>query len=231
MKKVLAITLALFSAGSLVKTVHAADLGTEFGVADDLGVYGTQGTATDPDVKIKGFSVFGATQAAPALNIPAAPGNIFVNGYVQISSGLYVAGSSTFTAGLYSSGVSSFTSGPGSIYVSGGVAGQILKKVGGGGMAWGDSVSGSGNQYYIPMWNDAAGLQLGNSVLIQEAGGGGVTATSSMTVNGLFEARSNALLGGTLGVTGAAVLSDKLHVAGTATVVSSMTVRIGRAHV
>ncbi|HAT71641.1 MAG TPA: hypothetical protein DCS63_02365 [Elusimicrobia bacterium] len=98
MKKTISLTLLLLCALVAAPTLRAADNGTEFFLEDDLTVYGAQGTQTDPDVEIKGFSVYGATQTAPALQIPVGPGNIFVNGYVQVSSGMYVAGNSTFTS-------------------------------------------------------------------------------------------------------------------------------------
>lgn len=95
-KRMVMAVAALFAL-TLAPAAYAADNGTEFGIEDDLTVLGTEGTAVDPDLEVKGFTVFGATQSAPALVIPVAPGNIFANGYVQVSSGMYVAGSSTFT--------------------------------------------------------------------------------------------------------------------------------------
>ncbi len=94
--KIVVAAAALFAL-ALSPAAYAADNGTEFGIEDDLTVLGAGGTEVDPDMEVKGFAVFGATQAAPALGIPVAPGNIFANGYVQVSSGMYVAGSSTFT--------------------------------------------------------------------------------------------------------------------------------------
>lgn len=97
MNKMMKVFLALVCVTAAGRLAQAADNGTEFGIEDDVTVLGTEGTAVDPDMEVKGFSVFGATQAAPALSIPVGPGNIFANGYVQVSSGMYVAGSSTFT--------------------------------------------------------------------------------------------------------------------------------------
>lgn len=96
--------LFLFLSAACCLLPGAAFSTTELGVKDDLTVLGTAGTAVDPDVEIKGFAVFGSTQAAPALNIPAARGNIFINGYVEISSGMYVNAASTFTGTLNLSG-------------------------------------------------------------------------------------------------------------------------------
>lgn len=172
---------------------YAADNNTEFGIEDDLTVFGTGGTAVDPDMEIKGFAVFGATQAAPALNIPVGPGNIFANGYVQVSSGMYVAGSSTFTSAAYFTGISSFTAGPGSIYISGGAANQVLKKVAGGGLAWANDDGGSGSITGTPRritMIDPSGTGLVSSLLLQNGTDAGVTLMngSSMTVTGALEA-------------------------------------------
>jgi len=146
----------------LAGSVYAADNNTEFGIEDDLTVLGTEGTAIDPDVEIKGYAVFGTVEAPQ--NIPAAPGNIFANGYVEISSGLYVNASSTFTAGIYINDVSSFTAGPSSIYISGGADGKILKYDGAtGALYWDDDkggVSGGGTVDYLPIWGpDGATLK------------------------------------------------------------------------
>ena len=69
---------------------------TELGSEDDLTVLGVNGTADDPDVEVKGFSVFGATQAAYTGAV-VGPGNVVVNGVLAVSSGAYVVGNSTFT--------------------------------------------------------------------------------------------------------------------------------------
>lgn len=171
---------ALFAL-ALVPAAYAADNGTEFGIEDDLIVLGTGGTAVDPDMEVKGFTVFGATQAAPALNIPAAPGNIFANGYVQVSSGMYVAGSSTFTARVSLPNA-------GQIYVNDGTAGYVLKKNAAGYLDWAQDATGLsslGSPYRLQMVN-AASNGLVDSMLLQNAGGTNITMIygSSMTVLG-----------------------------------------------
>lgn len=164
-----------------------ADNDTEFGIEDDLTVLGTSGGAADPDLEVKGFTVFGATQSAPLLQIPAAPGNIFANGYVQISSGLYVAGASTFTA--YSEFQSTVTILNGNLRYGTGVAGKVMKSNGDGFVYWADDETGlaalSGNPYRIRMEN-AAGNSIVDSLLLQNAGATNITLTdnSSMTVTG-----------------------------------------------
>lgn len=99
-----------------------SDNGTEFGIADDLTVLGVQGTAIDPDVELKGFTVFGATQAAYTGAI-IGPGNVVVNGALAVSSGAYFADNSTFTAA-------------GKIFITDGSAGQLLQKSGLGNLVW-----------------------------------------------------------------------------------------------
>nr|MDA8131645.1 hypothetical protein [Elusimicrobiota bacterium] len=117
---------------------------TELGSEDDLTVLGINGTAADPDTEIKGFTVFGSTQAVYTGAVVGA-GNAVVNGYLAVSSGAYFVGGSTFAAGgAYFTGVSSFTI-PGNMHVGGGAVGQVLSKVAGGGMQWSsvtDMVSG-----------------------------------------------------------------------------------------
>ena len=95
---------------------------TEFGVEDDLTALGVDGTALDPDAEIKGFTVFGSTQAAYA-GAAAAPGNVVVNGALTVSSGAYFVGDSTFPAAN-------------KIFVNDGSAGQMLRKNSGGYLEW-----------------------------------------------------------------------------------------------
>ena len=74
---------------------------TELGVADDLSVFGTDGNAADPDVEIKGFTVFGSTQALGYTGAVVGPGNVVVNGALAVSSGAYFTAVSTFNTGMY----------------------------------------------------------------------------------------------------------------------------------
>ncbi|MDA8244936.1 MAG: hypothetical protein M0025_12565 [Elusimicrobia bacterium] len=190
-----------------------ADNNTEFGIEDDLTVLGNGGTLADPDVEIKGFSVFGATQVAPPLQIPVAPGNVFVNGYVQISSGLYVAAPSTFTATVN-------LPAPGSIYVTGGTNGQVLSK---------DGTTGT------LKWNDVSSMvsgdNLGNHVATTtlNMNGFGLVNVASVTATGYITTASSVTVGGAAGIAGALSvngdvdLNAKLNVDGTSTFVSSVT--------
>ncbi|HBE89290.1 MAG TPA: hypothetical protein DDW67_09155 [Elusimicrobia bacterium] len=205
---------------------YAEDNGTEFGIEDDLTVLGTEGTAVDPDVEVKGFSVFGSTQAS--YLIPVEAGNVVLNGEVQVSSGLYAAGSSTFTSrvevqgyGVLKSTVQ-FMGNTGAVtnlYFDNGAAnaGKVLKASGNGFLTWENDNTGLaslGDSYYLQMV-DAAGTGLVNSLFLQNAGGTAVTLmNSSMTVQGAFQSDGAAKLGSTLDLTGAATLSDALTVQG-----------------
>ncbi len=94
----------------------------EFGVEGDLTVLGTSGTALDPDVEIKGFTVFGSTQAAyPGAVV--ARGNVVINGALSVSSGAYFVDSSTFSAAN-------------KIFINDGSTGQLLSKRSDGSLQW-----------------------------------------------------------------------------------------------
>lgn len=230
---------------------YAADNGTEFGIEDDLTVTGAQGSALDPDAEIKGFTVFGATQAAYTGAVVGA-GNVVVNGYLSVSSGAYFVGGSTFAAaGAYFTGISSFSD-VANIHIAGGTANQVLKKVSGGGMVWADDALGAGEITGTPrriVMFQADGGGGADSLLQQDASDTSITMVSgsSMTVLGAFQANGaakfngavtlgdaagdavlvngNATAAGTLLVNGDADLDSKLNVDGAVTVVSSMTAK------
>jgi uncharacterized cupin superfamily protein len=191
-----------------------ADNDTEFGIEDDLTVLGTSGGAADPDLEVKGFTVFGATQAAPLLQIPAAPGNIFANGYVQISSGLYVAGPSTFTA--YSEFQSTVTILNGNLRYGTGVAGKVMKSNGDGFVYWADDETGlaalTGTAYRIRMEN-AAGNSIVDSRLLQNALSTNITLTdnSSMTVTGAMGVGGDMAVGSTITVAGYSIFQSTVE--------------------
>jgi len=94
---VLAALLAVLSA-CIWPVAARCDNGTEFGVEDTFKVMGTAGTVPDPNLAVKGFSVFGSTNVQTFIS--TAPGNTVFNGAVQVSSDVYVTGRSTFTAPL-----------------------------------------------------------------------------------------------------------------------------------
>ncbi|MFA7007522.1 MAG: hypothetical protein WC204_01565 [Elusimicrobiales bacterium] len=96
---------------------------TELGSSDDLTILGVNGTALDPDVEIKGFTVFGSTQSAYPGNIPVLAGNVVVNGYLSVSSGAYFSVNSTFTAAN-------------TVFINDGSADQLLAKHSAGYLQW-----------------------------------------------------------------------------------------------
>ena len=113
---------------ALAAGVHAENLSyTEFGVAGDLAVLGQVGTAVDPNVKIKGFTVFGSTQSAYTGIVPGN-GNVVINGAVSVSSDAYFSGTSTFP-------------GANSIMINDGIAGQVLVKAAEGNLNWKDGAA------------------------------------------------------------------------------------------
>ena len=95
---------------------------TELGSEGDLTVLGTGGTALDPNTEIKGFTVFGSTQAAYTGAV-IGNGNVVVNGVLAVSSGAYFVGNSTFPAAA-------------KIFINDGSPGQILSKNSGGWLEW-----------------------------------------------------------------------------------------------
>ena len=115
---------------SLVPDAHS-QIGTELGSEDDLTVLGTDGNVHDPDLEIKGFTIFGSTDVR--THISTAPGNTIFNGAIETSSDVYVTGRSTFAGNVY------FPS-AGALFVSDGASGQILRKNVGGWLYW-DNVS------------------------------------------------------------------------------------------
>lgn len=251
MKKLTRVVLALVCVAAAGRLAHAADNGTEFGIEDDLTVLGKEGTASDPDVEVKGFTVFGSTQAA--YQIPVGSGNVVLNGTVQVSSGLYVAGASSFTSGAYHTGVSSFSD-VANVHFAGGTADQVLKKVAGGGMVWGNdnnTTMSFQTPYRIQMVN-GTDTDLADSLFLQNSGGSNITmlSASSMTilgdgtdglgVSGATKLNGNtsilgantftvgtglATLGGALNVVGDADLDARLNVDLAATFVSSVTAK------
>jgi len=217
---------------SWAQTAYAqSDNGTEFGIADDLSVYGTTGTATDPDLEVKGFSVFGATAAA--YNISASSGNVVIAGNLQVSAtsyfgGMYVAGVSSFTDKVYmQNNKEIYLSSPSYIYMDGGATNQVLKKDASGALRWAEDLSGgagtiSGTPNRIQkIANTGEGLV--DSAFLQSGDGdaSGVTMVgSSMSVNSvaLFKSSVTILGDGSTGidVTGAAMLNGALTVGGVA---------------
>ena len=89
----------IVSAGILAAFLPAAAAAAVFFVPDDLTSSGTGGTLSAPDAGIKGFSVFGSTDVV--THISTAPGNVVVNGALEVSSDVYITGRSTFTGAAF----------------------------------------------------------------------------------------------------------------------------------
>ena len=79
--------------GLLLSGTALADPGLELGVEDDLTVFGAGGTGPDPDTGIKGFTIFGSTNVL--THISTAPGNVIINGVLEVSSDVYIVGYSS----------------------------------------------------------------------------------------------------------------------------------------
>ena len=109
------------SLSPLTSSLYSQSL-TEFGMEGDLTVLGRLGTAVDPNVEIKGFTVFGSTQSGYTGMVPG-DGNVVVNGFIAVSSGVYFVDTSTFTSAH-------------KIFINDGSEGQILVKSAAGNLNW-----------------------------------------------------------------------------------------------
>ena len=229
MKTVNRIAAVLLAAMALSWTpaVYAADNSTEFGIEDDLSVLGTQGTAQDPDAEIKGFTVFGSTQAAYTGAVVGA-GNVVVNGYLAVSSGAYFVGGSTFAAGgAYFTGVSSFTSGPAGMFIDGGAAGQVMSyNAATGAMQWTNPESlGAGDNlgnHIATKLLDMATFDVRNANYVTASS---AALSGQLVVYGTSTLTGQVGMGGALNVNGDVDLNAKLNVDGTSTFVSSVTAK------
>jgi hypothetical protein len=209
---------------TIVSIATAADNQTEFGIEDDLWVGGIEGTLADPDVEIKGFTVFGSTQDANPGGIPAGAGNVLINGYLSVSSGSYFGGISTFPAA-------------GNIYIKDGTAGYVLRKGANNNLEWvnpatngdnlGDhkattalnmnnnaiigatSITASSFTATSPMGIGAAQLKMADGIIISSAASG-VNISTNVSVNGIANVTSNITIGGNAEVTGDTTITGNL---------------------
>jgi len=219
MKKLIRVVLALACVAATGRLARAADNGTEFGIEDDLTVLGTGGTMWDPDVEIKGFTLFGSTGPAQTVNIPQTLGNIYVSGYVQVSSGMYVAGGSTFTSTVN-------LPAPASLYVSGGADGQVMTKdAATGAMKWNNAsslVSGDNMGNHIAtMTLDMAAFDVKSANYITASS---AALSGQLVVYGTSTLTGNTGVGGTLTSAGLVTAQAGLAVTGSASVTNNLTV-------
>jgi len=162
-------------------------------------VLGATGTASDPDVELKGFTVFGATQPAYTGAV-AGPGNVVVNGALAVSSGAYFVGSSTF-------------SNAGKIYVGDGSTGQLLSKKSDGALQWtsadaiGDNLGSHIATTTLNMagWSavNVSSINFKSNVFVSSASAtyyGGVYSSTHVYVSG--DVRASKLYGDGSGLTG-----------------------------
>ena len=99
MKKLLAAALVLACSLTLARPAHA-DNGAEFGIDDDLTVLGTNGSWGNPDVEIKGFTIFGSTTAHHAWTHPEPKaGSVAISGALQVDGAIH-ASSITLTGDI-----------------------------------------------------------------------------------------------------------------------------------
>ena len=170
------VLFLIFLASCLIPlaTVLYSQSQTEFGMAGDLTVRGRGGTTPDPDVKIKGFTVFGSTQSNYTGIVPG-DGNVVINGRLSVSSGAYIVGSSTFT-------------GANKIFIGDGHPGEILMKSGQGSLDW-TVFSGLGDN----LGNHVATttLNMNANSIVNAASGtftSGITASSFTALDAGFKA-------------------------------------------
>jgi hypothetical protein len=248
MKRINTITtavLALMCALAFAQPAKAQDNGTEFGVADDLTVLGSTGTWADPDVEIKGFTLFGPA-GGPQV-IASTNGNVAINGNLQVNATSYfgssvtIAGQAIIGSSLNVTGYGVFQStvqiGAGNLKYGNGAKDKVMKSGGDGFVYWGDDDAGgfvSGDQNRIPMY-DGAGLTASQFLQNPLNLGISMISGSSLTINGPFQSTGTVRLGnatagqgevaiaGALSVDGDVDLNARLNVDGASTFVASMT--------
>ena len=81
MKWLVVVTAVL---GLTFNDVNSQDAGLEFGIEDDLTVMGVDGDTNDPDLEVKGYSVFGTSDGATVAT--SGVGNVFVSGTLEASN-------------------------------------------------------------------------------------------------------------------------------------------------
>lgn len=195
----------------------AADAGLEFGVQDDLSVYGTEGTLQDADLEVRGYSLFGSTNG---LTVPAAfssgagsvviASNLFVNGQlkagaIDMNGAFGVSGATTLGSTLNVSGATVLGS---TLNVTGAtVLGSSLDVTGNGTV--GGTLGVTGAAILSSTLNVTGGVTLGNGLSVT-----GVTALSSnLVVNSTLDSADKST--GALVVVGGAGVGKNLNVGGT----------------
>jgi len=75
----------------------AADSGVEFGIEDDLTIRGVEGTDSDPDFEVNGYSAF-ATTPATADNVTSGAGSVYMQGSLEVDGDIYPAAAGIWSA-------------------------------------------------------------------------------------------------------------------------------------
>ena len=202
MKKLLVVVFALACTMALARTAKAA--GTEFGVDDDLTVYGTDGVWGDADFEVKGFSQFGNSASTQLFTEPRN-GSVGIAGALQVDGNIY-ASSMSLSSQLYIN-KTAMTQMPVNkdtrILVQNSDTGlfeyQLLSNVVSGGSGAGGIVDKA-----IPMWNATEGKYVPSSMSEFDYGMGLVTVASDAKITGNLEVVTNTTLDGTLLVKGTA---------------------------
>ncbi|MFC1452189.1 hypothetical protein ACFLSJ_02445 [Verrucomicrobiota bacterium] len=115
--------LSIIMSLALAAAARADDPGVTLGAEDDLTVSGTNGTTTDADAEIKGFSVFGSS-GADAETVTSGAGSVFIEEHLEVGSNVYVQGSVAVTGDVTSAEFQGRNSGAvilrGALYLDGG---------------------------------------------------------------------------------------------------------------
>lgn len=210
----------------------AADAGVEMGAEDDLTVLGTQGTLSDADLEVKGYSVFGT----PSIPVPAE----FTNGAgsVVIASNLFVAGKFKADAGIDLSGANMTVSNltvQGILSAEGSLLQVLQHSVLQSNLTVGGNLTLSGNQSVagnstvsgtlgvngdVTLGEDlsvAGTATIGSNVVINSTTPSVNKDTGALVVEGGVGIEQNLNVGGALGVSGSAAFSANVTVSGAAT--------------
>ena len=202
MKKLLATVFALTCILTLARSAHA-DIGTIFGVGDDLTVQGTDGTYADADVEIYGLTVLGPTRPGSTRITGAMPGSLIVTGSLEVSGAAYLPALGNI--------LPSDLSGNGARILRVNTAGTALEY-----QSVAELISGSGDvsNLTVPIWNSTDKKYV-NSAITQDDFG----AVTKVMIS------KNVVMDQKLTVTGNTDLTGKLTAHDSATFITTVTVQ------
>jgi len=178
---------------------------TELGVDDDLTVMGSNGTYGDPDLEVKGFSMFGGISLSSPRITEDLKGSAAIGGGLQVDGTIY-GSSMTLNSQLYINKTAMIqmpVNKDTRILVQNSDTGlfeyQLLFNVVSGGSGADGIVDKA-----IPMWNATEGKYVPSSMSEFDYGMGLVTVASDAKITGNLEVVTNTTLDGTLLVKGTA---------------------------